>query len=73
MLGEYLARKYPGESGALPCAKIALNCYQLLYNEALEDQRQFEVNGLIDIAEYTIQNWGQSEEANDARRRLVPI
>ncbi|MBL99993.1 MAG: hypothetical protein CMM06_09915 [Rhodopirellula sp.] len=72
VLGEYLARKYPGESGALPCAKIALNCYQLLYNEALEDQRQFEVNGLIDIAEYTIQNWGQSEEANDARRRLVP-
>ena len=72
VLGEYLARKYPGESGALPCAKIVLNCYQLLYNEALEDQRAFEVNGLIDIAEYTIQNWEQSEEANDARRRLVP-
>jgi len=72
VLAEYLARKYPGESGALPCAKIALNCYQLLYNEALEDQREFEVNGLIDIAEYTIQNWQQSEEANDARRRLVP-
>lgn len=72
VLGEYLARKYPGETGALPCAKIALNCYQLLYNEALEDQREFEVNGLIDIAEYTIQNWEQSEEANDARRRLVP-
>ena len=72
VLGEYLARKYPGESGALPCAKIVLSCYQLLYNQAVEDQREFEVNGFIDIAEYTIQNWEQSDEANDARRRLVP-
>ena len=44
----------------------------MLYNEALEDQRDFEVTHLIDIAEYTIQNWEQSDEANDARRRLVP-
>lgn len=72
VLGEYLARRYPGESGALPCAKIVLSCYQLLYNQAVEEQREFEVNGFIDIAEYTIQNWEQSEEANDARRRLVP-
>ncbi len=72
VLGEHLAHRYPGESGALPCAKIVLNCYQLLYNEAPEDDREFEVNGLIDIAEYTIKNWEQSEEANEARRRLVP-
>ena len=27
---------------------------------------------MIDIAEYTIKNWETSEEAIDARRRLVP-
>ena len=72
VLGEYLARRYPGTNAARPCAKIALNCYQLLYNEAASDDREFEVLRLIDIAEYTIKNWGTSEEAIDARRRLVP-
>ena len=72
VLGEYLARRYPGTNAALPCAKIALNCYQLLYNQAAKDDREFEVLRLIDIAEYTIKNWETSEEAIDARRRLVP-
>ncbi|MEC7566026.1 MAG: hypothetical protein VX738_10120 [Planctomycetota bacterium] len=72
VMGEYLARRYPGTNAALPCAKIALNCYQLLYNEAPADERQFEVLRLIDIADYTIQNWESSDEAIDARRRLVP-
>jgi len=72
VLGEYLARRYPGTNAALPCAKIALNCYQLLYNKAASDDREFEVLRLIAIAEYTIKNWETSEEAIDARRRLVP-
>ncbi|MCS5632096.1 MAG: hypothetical protein NZ744_14765, partial [Pirellulaceae bacterium] len=72
VLGEYLARRYPGTNAALPCAKIALNCYQLLYNQAASGDRDFEVLRLIDIAEYTIKNWETSEEAIDARRRLVP-
>jgi len=72
VLGEYLARRYPGTNAARPCAKIALNCYQLLYNQAAKDDREFEVLRLIDIAEYTIKNWETSEEAIDARRRLVP-
>ena len=72
VLGEYLARRYPGTNAALPCAKIALNCYQLLYNQAATGDRDFEVLRLIDVAEYTIKNWETSEEAIDARRRLVP-
>ena len=72
VLGVYLARRYPGTNAARPCAKIALNCYQLLYNEAASDDREFEVLRLIDIAEYTIKNWETSDEAIDARRRLVP-
>ncbi|MBT4694444.1 MAG: hypothetical protein HOB73_13975, partial [Planctomycetaceae bacterium] len=72
VLGEYLARRYPGTNAARPCAKIALNCYQLLYNQASSDDREFEVLRLIDIAEYTIKNWETSDEAIDARRRLVP-
>jgi hypothetical protein len=72
VLGEYLARRYPGTNAARPCAKIALNCYQLLYNQAASDDREFEVLRLIDIAEYTIKNWETSVEAIDARRRLVP-
>ena len=72
VLGEYLARRYPDTNAARPCAKIALNCYQLLYNQAASDDREFEVLRLIDIAEYTINNWETSDEAIDARRRLVP-
>jgi hypothetical protein len=72
VLGEYLARRYPSTNAARPCAKIALNCYQLLYNQAASGDREFEVLRLIDIAEYTINNWETSDEAKDARRRLVP-
>jgi hypothetical protein len=72
VLGEYLARRYPGTNAARPCAKIALNCYQILYNNASPGDREFEVRRLIDIAQYTIRNWETSAEATDARRRLVP-
>ena len=51
VLGEFLARKYPTAAGARPCAKIAMAAYLQAYNTAAIDNRQFERDHMIALAD----------------------
>jgi tetratricopeptide (TPR) repeat protein len=66
VLGEFLARKYPKSAGARPGSKIAMAAYLQSYNDSDPDDRAFEVERMVSIAEYITQTWPGEAEADEA-------
>ena len=66
VLGEFLARRYPGSAGAKPGAKIALAAYLSSYNGAPPEERGFETSRMVDLASYVGEQWPNSVEADEA-------
>ncbi len=56
VLGEFLARKYPKSAGARQGAKIALAAYLSSYNVSKPENRQFEIDRMVGLAEYVTQH-----------------
>lgn len=73
VIGELLARRFPNSSGARQGAKIAMAAYLKLYAEAEGEDRQFETNQIVSIADYITQKWPDQEEAVEALNTLIPF
>lgn len=73
VIGEFLARRFPDSSGARQSAKIAMAAYLKLYAEVEGDDRQFETNQVVSIANYITQKWPDQEEAIEALNTLIPF
>ncbi len=69
ILGEFLARRYKDANPdvALDAAYLAMAAYGKAYNAAPEDQRQIDVDRMVDICTYIAAQWPNSERTNDAR------
>ena len=50
LIGEFVARRYPGSPSARQCAKIAMASYVKLYTESQEADKQFETDRVVGIA-----------------------
>lgn len=66
IIGEFLARSYPQASAARPAAKIALASYLQSYNAAPPEERGFETDRMVAIAEYIGSKWPLEAEADEA-------
>jgi tetratricopeptide (TPR) repeat protein len=66
VIGEYLARKHPNSAGARQGSKIALAAYLASYNAAKPNDRQFEVERMVSLAEYITQVWPKEAETDEA-------
>ncbi len=65
--GEFLARKYPGSSGARDGAKIAMAAYAILLSEVPKgEDRKFESQRMDSIADHITQVWAGEPEADEA-------
>lgn len=73
VVGEFLARRFPDSSGARQSAKIAMAAYLKLYAEVEGEDRQFETDRVIGIADYITQKWPDQEEAIEALNTLIPF
>ena len=73
MLGEFLARRYPSATGARQCAKIAMASYIKLYSEEQSEDKAFESDHTIRIAEFITETWPDQPEAEDAFNTLIPF
>ncbi|MHC4177371.1 MAG: hypothetical protein ACYSWU_07685 [Planctomycetota bacterium] len=70
-IGEFLALRYPNGTGARQGAQIALAAYVRLFNDAKPDDRQFEADRMIGIAEYITQLWQGEPLAAEAWKTLI--
>jgi tetratricopeptide (TPR) repeat protein len=70
-MGEYLARRYPNSSGARQGASLAMVAYVKLFNKAPPDDRQFESDRMVDIADYITKRWEGQPEADEAWMMLI--
>lgn len=73
VLGEFVARRYPGSAVASHAANVALAAYQRLNLTADATDRQFELTRLSELAEYMFQRWPQSPEGERALGQLIDL
>lgn len=71
LIGEFIARRYPDSSGARQSAKIALASYVQLYSESEDDDKSFEIDQIVGIANYIAQQWSDQPEAVEALNTLI--
>ena len=72
VLGEFLARRFPGASSAKPAAEVALASYLKLFEEAGEEH-QFESDHIISLGDYVVETWSGQPVAASAIATLVPF
>jgi len=73
LMGDFIARRYPGSVGARPCANISLASYLKLYDENETEDKLFETERIISIAEYAVDKWPNQPEGINALNTLVPF
>ena len=72
VMGEFLARRYPDGVAARQGAKIALAAYAQLFGGAKPgDDRQWEIDRMVDIARFITKQWPEAPDAADAWMMLV--
>jgi hypothetical protein len=73
VVGEFLATHYPSGTGARPCAKIAMASYLKLYKANESDDRDFEIQKTVDVADYIVRKWPTQPESQEALNTLIPF
>jgi hypothetical protein len=73
VLGEFVARRSSDAAGSRQCAKIALVAYLNLYEQQDPQDRDFETERLVSLAEYMARRWPGQPEAEEALNTLIPI
>lgn len=75
VLGEFVGKNYQQDdpTTALDAAYLAMAAYVQAYNQAPEDQRDFEVNQMVRVCNLITSAWPESDRANDARMTLGRI
>ncbi len=73
VLGEFVAHRYPASAGARQCAKIALASYLKLFGLEESDDKSFESERIVDIADFIVQKWPDQPEAEEALNTLIPF
>ncbi|HUY32693.1 MAG TPA: hypothetical protein VMV69_07905 [Pirellulales bacterium] len=73
VMGEFLARNYPDSAGGKQCAKIALASYLAEYGASPVDQRGFDKQRMVDMADYITRRWANQEEADEAWGILMSV
>lgn len=76
VLGEFLARRYPGLSSASSAAKISMASYERLSNQAIaagkkQDDGVFEASQMAQMAQLIVRRWPGTPDADTAFGVLV--
>lgn len=71
--GAFCARKYPNAPLARKAAEIALAAYLKLYAKNVSDDKQFETEHVVSIADYIVVTWPGKPEATTAINTMIPF
>jgi TolA-binding protein len=73
VLAEFLARRYPQGSLSAKATEIGIQSLVDAYNTYREIDRSNDLNHLIELANYTVATWPDSESGDNARMYLGQI
>ncbi len=74
VIGDFIARRYGDQAqGARQCAKIAMASYLQLYVQSKTEDKTFETQKIIDIADFIVKKWPNEPEAAEALNTLIPF
>ncbi|MCA9024569.1 MAG: hypothetical protein KDA86_05115 [Planctomycetaceae bacterium] len=75
VVADYVGRKYQSSSPevALESAYIALAAFDRMFSEAPADNREFEMQQLMNSAQFIAETWPESDRAIDARLAVARI
>jgi hypothetical protein len=71
VVGDLLAKRYPDSQGARQCAEIVLASFQRLHSESNSDDKEFETQQIMAIADYIVKKWPDQPEADKALNTLI--
>ena len=72
LVGDFVSRRYPNAAGARECAKISLACYLAMFDSSDDQDRHFEINRLVAVANLIADHWPGSPDAEQTLSTLVP-
>lgn len=73
LVGEFVSTRAPGSAGARQSAKIALASYINLYSANASDDKTFETNRIMEVADFIIKKWPEQQEAEEAINTIIPF
>jgi tetratricopeptide (TPR) repeat protein len=71
LIGDFVSQRYPDSAGALQCAKISLACYLTLFAANEGQDRSFEIERLVAVANHIADRW-PGGDAEQSLSTLVP-
>jgi cellulose synthase operon protein C len=73
VVAEHLARRYPKGGLSAQATEFGMNAWVMAYNEFAHFDRENDLSRLLDIAQYTIQTWPDTDQADSARNILGEV
>ncbi len=71
LVGEFVARRYPGSAASSQLAQIALAAYVQIYKTSKTEDQGFAKRRIVGIGDYSIQQWPEKPEAVAAANTLI--
>jgi len=71
VIGDFLARRYPDSPNARQCAKIILASYVDLYSDSSSEDKDFEAQQIVAVADFIVKKWPDQTEAAEALNTLI--
>src|SRR5206468_2853631 len=65
VMGDFLTRRYSESPNARQCAKIMLASYVDLYSDNASDDREFEAQQIVAVADFIVKKWPDPPEGVD--------
>ncbi len=73
VIGEFTGRTFPGSTGSRQAAQIALAAYLKLYEASSAENKDFETDRIVSLANYIVESWSGTPEAAEAINTLIPF
>lgn len=71
VIGDFLTKRYSESPNARQCAKIILASYVDLYSDSDSDDKEFEAQQIVAVADFIVKKWPDQTEAAEALNTLI--
>jgi hypothetical protein len=71
VIGDFLTKRYSDSPNARQCAKIILASYVDLYSDSDSDDKDFEAQQIVAVADFIVKKWPDQSEAAEALNTLI--
>ncbi len=73
LVGDLVSQRYPESAGAQQCARISIACYMKMLETNQDEDAEFEINRLVNVANFIADTWPDGPVAEETLSTLVPV